>query len=135
MSKSLGRLDAVQNVKTELDTQSSTLTFKPGRPIDFAALAKAVDKAGFKAGSITIWAKGALSQAPDGRLMFTMSDSHQSFPVADSPEAARLKTMGGMETPIVARVQFEETPPRLVLGEEPARAGTEGMGGMKGMGK
>jgi len=106
----------------------STVTFKPGKPIDFAALAKAVDKAGFKAGGITIWAKGTVSTAPDGRLMFTVSGSNQTFPIADTPEAAKLKTMVGMETPIVARMQFEETPPRLVIGEESAKAGVKGMG-------
>jgi hypothetical protein len=58
VSKSLRRLDVGQDVNTELSTQSSTLTFKPGKPIDFQALAQAVDKAGFKAGSITIWARG-----------------------------------------------------------------------------
>jgi len=135
VNKSLGRLDVVQHVETRLDTQSSTVTFKPGKPIDFAALAKAVDKADFKAGSITIWAKGTLSAAPAGHLMFTVSDSHQTFPVADSPEAAQLKTMLGQEMPIVAQVQFDKTPPQLVLGEEAAKVGMQGMGGTKKMGQ
>lgn len=134
MSKSLRRLDVVQDAKTELDAQSSTVTFKPAKVIDFKALAEAVDKAGFKAGSITIWAKGALSAAPDGGLVFTVSGSNQTFPIADTPEAAKQKAMVGQEMPIVARVQFDETPPRLVIGEEP-KASMGDMGGMKGMGR
>ena len=135
MSKSLRRLDVVQDVNTELSTQTSTLTFKPGKPIDFQALVHAVDKAGFKAGRITIWAKGTLSAAPDGHLVFTVSGSHQTFPLADAAESAKLQAMTGQEMPMVARVQFEETPPRLEIVEEPAKAGMPGMGGMKGMGR
>lgn len=132
MSKSLRRLDVVRDANTELDTQSSTVTFKPAQAIDFKALAAAVDKAGFKASSITIWAKGALSATPDGGLIFTVSGSHQTFPIAEPPEAAKQKAMVGKEMPIVARVQFDDTPPRLVIVEEP-KAGMGDLGGMKGM--
>ncbi len=130
MSKSLGRLDVVRDVKTELSTQSSTLTFKPGRPIDFPALAAAVDKAGFKAEAMTIWAKGILSVGSDGRATFTVSGSNQTFPVADGPELVRLKTEAGKEISLVAHVRFTEAPPRLVIEGAP---GQPGMGGMKGM--
>lgn len=119
MSKSLGRLDVVQDVKTELKTQSSTLTLKPGRPIDFRALADAVDKAGFKVGSITIWAKGTLNVGADGRATFTVSGTNQTFPVADSPQLAGLRGEQSQEVSVVARVEFTETPPRLVLGSGP----------------
>ncbi len=132
MSKSLGRLDVVQDVKTELSTQSSTLTFKPGRPIDFRALADAVDKAGFKAGSITIWAKGML-KVSEGRATFAVSGTGQTFPVGDSPQLAGLKGEAGKEISIVAKVQFGEAPPRLIIGEESVTGGMEGTGGMKGM--
>lgn len=130
MSKSLGRLDVVHDAKTELTTQSSTLTFKPGRPIDFRALADAVDKAGFKAASITMWAKGTLSMGSDGRATFTVSGTNQSFPVAESPRLARLRSEAGKEISIVAKVEFTETPPRLLLGVEAAEASMEGMKGM-----
>ena len=129
MSKSLGRLDVVRDVKTELKTQSSTLTFKPGKPIDFRALADAVDKAGFKAGAITIWAKGTLSVS-DGRASFTVTGTNQTLPVADSPQLTELKGEVGKEISIVAKVQFTESPPRLLLGSESARASMEGMKGM-----
>ncbi len=115
MSKSLGRLDVVRSARAELDTQAATVTFKPGKPIDFLALAGAVDRAGFKAGRITIWARGTLSAGPDGSLTFTVSGTNQTLPVADSPRLAGLKSEVGREIPIVARVQFTETPPRLVL--------------------
>lgn len=134
MSKSLGRLDVVQDVKTELGTQSSTLTFKPRRPIDFRALADAVDRAGFKAGGITIWAKGML-KVSEGRATFTVSGTDQTFPVGDSPQLAGLKGEAGKEISIVAKVQFGETPPRLIIGEESVTGGMEGVGGMKEMGR
>jgi copper chaperone CopZ len=137
VSKSLGRLDVVRDVKTELKTQSSTVTFKPGKPIDFRALADAVDKAGFKAGAITIWAKGSL-RVSDGRATFTVSGTSQAFPVADSPQLAGLVSGGDKEVTIVAKVQFTETPPRLVLMSEPEKEsmpGMKGMGGAQGMGR
>ncbi len=115
MSKSLGRLDVVRDAKTELKTQSSTVTFKPEKPIDFQVLADAVDKAGFKAGAITIWAKGTLNVS-DGRATFTVSGTNQTFPVADSPQLTDLKREAGKEISIVAKVLFSETPPRLLLG-------------------
>ncbi len=119
-------------MKTELKTQNSTLTFKPGKPIDFRALADAVDKAGFKAGAITIWAKGILTVTPDGSVTFTVSGSNQTFPVADSPELSAVKGQASREISIVAKVLFAETPPRLALVAE-AGKGLEGMKGMKGM--
>jgi copper chaperone CopZ len=133
VSKSLGRLDAVRNAKADLNTQTATVTFKPGKPVDFPALAQAVDKAGFKAGSITIWAKGTSSVGPDGKLMFTLSGTNQMFPVADGPEAATLKSAAGKEVPLVANVRFDQTPPTLVLRDASAKSGTESMSGMRGM--
>ncbi|MBI2466752.1 MAG: heavy-metal-associated domain-containing protein [Candidatus Rokubacteria bacterium] len=132
MSKSLGRLDAVRAAKADLKTQTATVTFKPGKPIDFRALADAVDKAGFKAGSITIWATGTLSVGPDGRVTLTVSGTNQTMPVADSPRLAQLKGEAGKEISIVAEVQFEDTRPRLVIGQEPAKGAMEGMPGTKG---
>lgn len=138
MSKSLERLDAVRNAKADLETQTATVTFKPGRPVDFAAVAKAVDKAGFKAGAITIWAKGTLSEQ-GGQLVFTPTGTNQTLPVADGAEAAKLKSRLGTEVPLVARVRFQETPPRLVLEGDAARGpaarkgGMKDVGGMKGM--
>jgi len=133
VSKSLRRLDAVENATADLKTQTATVTFRPGQPIDFAALANAVDKAGFKAGSITIWASGILREGPDGHLTFTVSGTHQTLPVAASPQVAKLKPEFGKEITLVGTVQFMETPPRLTVGEEPAAGGVPGMGGMKGM--
>ena len=127
MSKSLGRLDVVRHAKTELETQSSTLTFKPGEPIDFRTLADAVDRAGFKAGAITIWAKGTLNVLPDGRASFTVSGTNQTFAVADSPQLAGLRSQAGKEISLVAKVQFQETPPRLVLDPGSTKSGMKGM--------
>lgn len=121
MSKSLGRLDVVRDVNTSLKTQSSTLTFKPGKAIDFLALADAVDKAGFKAGTITIWATGTVSVTPDGRATFTVGGTNQTLPVADNPELARLKKEAGKEVSVMAKVLFTETPPRLVLESAPEK--------------
>lgn len=133
MSKSLRRLDAVQNATADLKTQTATVTFKPGKPVDFAALSRAVDRAGFTAGSITIWANGVLSARPDGTLAFTVSGTKQTFPVAESPHLAKLKSEIGKEIPLVAGVRFEETPPRLVIEEESAKSGTGSIRGTESM--
>jgi len=133
VSKSLGRLDAVRDAKADLKTQTATVTFKPSKSVDFTAVAQAVDKAGFKAGSITIWAKGTPNVTPNETLTFTVSGTNQTFPVADSPHAAKLKSKAGKEVPLVAKVRFDHTPPTLVLEDESAKSGTEGMSGMKGM--
>ncbi len=127
----------MQQSKTSLDTQSSTLLFKPGKPIDFTQIDKAVDKAGFTAGEITIWAKGTPKVEPDGRLLFVVSGTNQTFPVVDSEEAAKLKAQVGKEISLVAKVDRKQQPPRLVLvGAEGANpAGGGGMGEMKGMGE
>ncbi len=149
MSKFLERLDAVRKASADLKTQTATVTFKPGKPVDFAALARAVDKAGFKAGAITIWAKGELSEQ-GGQLVFTPTGTNQALPVAEGAEAAKLKSEIGKEIPLVAQVRFLETRPRLVVESDAAKApaerksdmkdmggmkGMDGMGGMKGMDK
>jgi copper chaperone CopZ len=133
VSKSLRRLDAVQNATADLKTQTATVTFRPGQPVDFAGLANAVDNAGFKAGRITIWATGTLREGSDGHLVFTVSGTNQTLPVADSPQVAKLKSEVGKELSLVGTVQFTETPPRLIVGEESTTGGMPGMGGMKGM--
>lgn len=146
MSKSLERLDAVRDAKADLKTQTATVTFKPGKPVDFAALAQAIDKAGFKAGNITIWAKGKVSEQ-GGQLVFTPTGLNEPLPVADGPQAAKLKSEVGKEIPLVAQVQFQEKPPRLVVegdaakgsaestGDTKGKEGMKDMGGMKGMEK
>ncbi len=125
----------MQQSKTSLDTQTSTLLFKPGKPIDFTQIDKAVDKAGFTAGEVTIWAKGTPKLEPDGRLVLVVSGTNQTLPVADSEEAAKLKAEAGKEISLVAKVDRKQQPPRLVLGasEEQKPAGSKGMGEMKGM--
>jgi len=133
VSKSLERLDAVRNAKADLKTQTATVTFKPGKPVDFVALARAVDKAGFKAGAITIWAKGTLSEE-GGQLVFTPTGTNQALPVADGAEAAKLKTEIGKAIPPVAQVRFQETPARLVVEGDAATGAASGQGDMKDMG-
>lgn len=132
MSKSLERLDAVRDAKADLKTQTATVTFKPGKPVDFAVLAQAVDKAGFKAGSITIWGKGKVSEQ-GGQLVFTPTGLSQAWPLADGPQAAKLKSEVGNEIPLVAQVQFQEKPPRLVVEGDAAKGPAESKGEMKGM--
>lgn len=124
----------MQQSKTSLETQSATLRFKPGMPIDFTQIDKAVDRAGFTAGEITIWATGTPKVEPDGRLVFVISGTKQTLPVAEGEEAARLKAQAGKEISIVAKVDRKQQPPRLLLigSEEPKPAGAKGMGEMKG---
>ena len=121
--------------KTSLETQRSTLLFKPGKSVDFTEIDKAVDKAGFKAGEITVWAKGAPKVEPDGRLIFVVSGTNQVFAVADSPQAAPLKGEAGKEVSLVARVDRQQRPPQLIVvgPEGPNPPGATGSGEMKGM--
>jgi len=114
VSKSLQRQAGVDKAKSDLDTQSSTVTFKKGKVIDFAKLAKAVDKAGFTAGEITIWATGSV-ETSDGQVVFKVSDSHQTFPLVENEQAVKLKAARGKEVKIVGKVMFQERPPRLVV--------------------
>lgn len=100
--------------KTSLETQSSTLRFKPGKPVSFTEIDQAVDRAGFKAGEITVWAKGAFRVEPDGRLVFVVSGTNQALVLADGPEAAKLKAEAGHEVGLVAKVDRKEQPPRLI---------------------
>lgn len=125
----------MQESKASLETQSATLRFKPGKSIDFMQIDKAVDRAGFTAGEITIWATGTPKVEPDGRLVFVISGTNQTLPVADGEEAARLKAQAGKEISIVARVDRKQQPPRLLLigPEEPKPAGVKGTGEMKDM--
>ncbi len=125
----------MQQSKTSLETQSSTLLFKPGKPVDFSQIDKAVDKAGFTAGEVTIWAKGTPKIDPDGRLVFVVSETNQMLPVADGEEAVKLKAQTGKEVSLVAKVDRKQQPPRLVLvgPEGPKPAEGKGMGEMKGM--
>ena len=125
----------MQQSKTSLETQSSTLLFKPGKVIDFTQIDKAVDKAGFTASEITIWAKGTPKVEPDGRLVFVVSGTNQTFVVEENEEAAKLKVQVGKEISLVAKLDRKQQPPRLVLigPEGPKPAEGKGMGEMKGM--
>lgn len=125
MGKSLGRLDAVRHVETSIQAQTSTVTFKRGKPVDFKAIAAAIDKAGFKAGEMTIWARGTLAGTPDGRLTFTPSGTSQTLPLAETPQLAALKGKIGQEVSLVAKVEFEKTPPQLIVEGEGASDGKE----------
>lgn len=112
MNKSLLRQDGVADSNTSLETQSSTVTFKKGKVIDFTKLAKAVDSAGFKAGEIKIWAKGTIEEA-NGKPSFKVSGSNQTFPLKG--EESKLKELSGKEVTVVGKVEFDKKPPCLVV--------------------
>lgn len=114
MNKSLLRQDGVADSNTSLENQSSTVTFKKGQAIDFSKLAKAVDKAGFKAGEIKIWATGSIVQV-DGNLAVKVGGTNQTFPLVENEQSAKLKAAPGKEIRIVGKVEFQEKPPRLVI--------------------
>jgi hypothetical protein len=114
VNKSLLRQDGVADSNTSLETQSSTVTFKKGQAIDFGKLAKAVDTAGFKAAEIKIWATGSIVEH-DGRLALKVSGSDQTFPLVENEQAAKLKAALVKEIKVVGRVEFQETPPRLLV--------------------
>lgn len=99
---------------TSLETQSSTVIFKKGQVIDFGKLAKAVDKAGFKAGEIKIWATGSIVQL-DGKLTLKVSGTNQTLPLVENEQTAKLKGPSGKEIKVVGKVEFQEKPPRLVI--------------------
>ena len=110
MNKSLLRQDGVADSNTSLDTQSSTLTFKKGKTVDFGKLAKAVDSAGFKASEIKIWARGTVEKS-NGQLALKVSGSNQTIPLKG--EAAKLEP--GKELRVVGNVEFDKKPPLLVV--------------------
>ena len=114
MNKSLLRQDGVADSNTSLETQSSTVIFKKGQLIDFSKLAKAVDKAGFKAGEIKIWVTGSIVQL-DGKLTLQVGGSNQTFPLAENEQTAKLKAAQGKEIRVVGKVEPQESPPRLVV--------------------
>ncbi len=104
----------MQTSKTDLHTQSSTLTFKPGKAIDFGELTKAVDTAGFTVGEIKVWAAGRVEVA-GGQLLFRVSGSDQAFLLVDNEPATNLKAAQGKEIKVTAKVDFKETPAKLVI--------------------
>lgn len=110
MNKSLLRQDGVADSDTSLDTQSSTVTFKRGKAIDFGKLAKAVDSAGFKASEIKIWARGTVERS-DGQLALKVSGSNQVLPLKG--EAANFKP--GEEVRVVGNVEFDKKPSTLIV--------------------
>lgn len=95
---------------TSLDTQSSTVTFKKGKVIDFGKLGRAVDSAGFKAAEIKIWAKGTVEKS-DGQVVLKVSGSNQTLPLKG--EVAKLKA--GEEATVVGNVEFDKKPSTLIV--------------------
>ncbi len=95
---------------TSLETQSSTVTFKKGKVIDFGKLAKAVDSAGFKAAEIKVWAKGIVEEV-DGKVSLRVSGSNQTLPLKG--EVAKLKA--GEEVMVVGNVEFDKQPFALIV--------------------
>ena len=95
---------------TSLKTQSSTVTFKKGKKIDFKKLAGAVDSAGFKASEIKIWARGTVEKS-GGQLVLKVSGSDQPFPLGG--EVANIKP--GEEATVVGNVEFDKTPSTLIV--------------------
>ena len=110
MNKSLLRQDGVADSDTSLDTQSSTVTFKKGKAIDFGKLAKAVDSAGFKAAEIKIWARGTVERS-DGQLALKVSGTGQTLLLKG--DAADLRT--GQEVRVVGNVEFDKKPSILIV--------------------
>jgi hypothetical protein len=100
----------VADSNTSLETQSSTVTFKKGKVVDFGKLAKAVDSAGFKAAEIKIWAKGTVEKS-DGQVVLKVSGSNQTLPLKG--EVAKLKA--GEEVTVVGNVEFDKKPPTLIV--------------------
>jgi len=77
-------------------------------------LAKAVDSAGFKASEIKIWARGVVQQT-DGQLSLKVSDSNQTLPLSKNEQTAKLKDLLGKEILAVGKLEFDKTPPSLIL--------------------
>ena len=114
MNQSLLRQDGVDTSITDLGTQSSTLTFKPARAVDFGKLAKAVDTAGFTTSEIKVWATGQVEVA-DGQIIFKVGGSDQTFPLTNNELAMKLKAAQGKEVKVTGKLEFKETPARLLV--------------------
>lgn len=97
---------------TSLETQSSTVTFKKGKVIDFGKLGGAVDSAGFKAAEIKIWATGRVEEA-DGELALKVSGSNQTFPIKGNEQ--KLKGLVGKEVKVVGKLEVDKKPPSLIV--------------------
>ena len=102
----------MEDSDTSLKTQSSTVKFKKGKEIDFSKLAQAVDKAGFKASEIKVWATGTIEQA-DGKPSLKVSGSNQTFSLKG--EESKLKGLSGKQVTVVGKVEFDKKPVLLVI--------------------
>lgn len=72
--------------------------------MDFEELARAVDKAGFKAGEIQIRATGTLTIA-GGHLALKVAGSDQVIPLVEDEQAARLRGEAGRRGTLTGRAR------------------------------
>jgi copper chaperone CopZ len=64
--KSLLKLDVIDSVYMQLQENTATIFFKPGKKVDMTAVAKKVTDAGFSVRSLTAWVDvGQLTVTPD----------------------------------------------------------------------
>jgi hypothetical protein len=75
-------LDSVARSTTDYRTQITQVAFRPGRPVDFDSIIKAIDNAGFPAQAIRVVATGWVVDA-QGQVAFKVSGTGQVFPLGE----------------------------------------------------
>ncbi len=99
---------------TSLESQSSTVTFKKGNIIDFKKLAQAVDRAGFKASEIRVWARGIVEEV-GGKVSLRVSGSNQTFSLREKEQTTKLKSLSGKEVSVAGKLELDKGPPTLIV--------------------
>ncbi len=85
VEKKLGQMKGVTDVTVDLKTSTASLTFEEGFSLDLAAIQKAVRRAGFTMGTVTISAIGSITDS-DGNLFLEVRDSQQKFLLSEASE-------------------------------------------------
>lgn len=110
-------MDSVAKSKTDYRTQLSQVSFKPGKAVDFAAISKAVDSAGFSAQEIVVTAAGRVIESP-GSLALQVTGTNQVFPLTGEKAQALAGTKGkDSVVRVTARVDLSHTSPAFEVRE------------------
>ncbi len=90
VEKWLGRVHGVTDVTVDLKTDTANLRFAKGASLDAKAIHRAVTKAGFTMGAVTVTAVGFLTEE-NGSLVLTVRGAKQKF-LLTSPENEKALT-------------------------------------------
>ncbi|MBI2369131.1 MAG: hypothetical protein HYV08_02630 [Deltaproteobacteria bacterium] len=110
-------MDSVAKSKTDYRTQVSQVSFKPGKAVDFTALGKAVDSAGFSAQEIEVTAAGRVIEN-QGALALQVAGTNQVFPLTGEKAQALAGAKGkDSMVRVTAKVDLSHTSPAFEVRE------------------